>query len=269
MLRFEDLDPAVTSKEAEHRQLLELEQLGLDWDGVPVRQSERMDRYRDALTELRRQGVTYHCWCSRREVREAAQAPHHPTGHYPGTCRQLSKEQRAVREANGRPTALRLATDGQPLEITDRFSGAHQETVDDFVLERADGIPSYNLAVVVDDAAQGIEEVVRGDDLLAATPRQAYLHRLLGTAEPTWSHVPLVHGPGGQRLAKRDGAVTLEDRLALGDRPERVVAVLANSLGIITDQTEIRPVDLLSLVNPALITTDPWTLSPTLLTRPW
>jgi glutamyl-tRNA synthetase len=269
VLRFEDLDPIVTSRDHETRQLRELELFGLDWDGEPMRQSEHLDRYRTVVQELRARDLSYLCWCTRREIREAAQAPHHPTGHYPGTCRLLTDEDRQKQQASGRPAAVRLATGGESFEIVDRLTGPHRETIDDLVLERADGTPAYNLAVVVDDAAQGIEEVVRGDDLLSTTPRQAYLQQLLGYPEPIWAHVPLVLSPTGERLAKRDGAVTLEDRIALGDRPERVVSVLAASLGLQPPDREVRPADLLETFDPSLISRSPWTMSPTQIESCW
>ncbi len=244
LLRFEDLDSATARREHETAQRRELEQLGLDWDGEPVRQSERLDHYESALADLEAAGLTYRCWCSRREIREAASAPHLPPGHYPGTCRDLSTAQIAEHEASGRPPALRLRTEHPDITIVDRRHGSHTETVDDFVLRRGDGTPAYNLVVVVDDAAQGVEEVVRADDLLSSTPRHAHLQQLLGLPEPSWLHVPLVLGPDGDRLAKRDGAVTLEDRLTLGDSVGRVVAVLAASLGLEFDDVETNPSDL-------------------------
>ncbi|WP_420611268.1 tRNA glutamyl-Q(34) synthetase GluQRS [Candidatus Poriferisodalis sp.] len=217
--RFEDLDGAVRPQFYDS-QLRDVAALGLDWDGEPVRQSERLDRYRDAIADLRRRDLTYECFCSRREIAEAAAAPHGPSpeGAYPGTCRHLTPAEREQRRSSGRPPALRLrvGSDGpEPTEVTvvDRQLGAYTGTVDDFVIQRGDGTPAYNLAVVVDDAAQGITEIVRGDDLLPSSPRQAHLAQLLGIEPPSYAHVPLVLGPVGRRLAKRDGAVTLQDRL--------------------------------------------------------
>ena len=134
LLRFEDLDHATARPEHEADQRHDLEALGLDWDGLPVRQSERLERYEDALADLGRRGLTYRCWCSRREIREAASAPHMPSGHYPGTCRDLTSAQVAEREASGKPPALRLRTDAPAIEIIDRVRGPHDEVVDDLVL---------------------------------------------------------------------------------------------------------------------------------------
>ncbi|MEM9201131.1 MAG: tRNA glutamyl-Q(34) synthetase GluQRS [Actinomycetota bacterium] len=269
LLRFEDLDAATARPEHEAAQRRDLERLGLDWDHGPVRQSERLDRYADTLADLERAGVTYRCWCSRREIREAPSAPHLPPGHYPGTCRDLSARQIAEREATGKPPALRLRTDHPEVTILDQLHGEHTETVDDLVLRRGDGTPAYNLVVVIDDSVQGVEEVVRADDLLASTPRQAYLQQLLDLVEPRWLHVPLVLSPDGSRLAKRDGAVTLDDRLAVGDTPERVVAVLAASLGLEVDAAEITPRELIDAYAVASLDAQPWTVTHDQIEQPW
>lgn len=269
LLRFEDLDQATARPEHEDDQRRDLELLGLDWDGAPVRQSERVDRYEDALADLDRRGLTYRCWCSRREIREAASAPHAQPGHYPGICRELTTAQIAEREASGKPPALRLRSGAPDVEVVDRLHGPHREMVDDLVLRRGDGTPAYNLVVVVDDAAQGIEEVVRADDLLSSTPRHAHLCDLLGLPRPTWAHVPLVLAPDGDRLAKRHGSVTLPDRLAVGDTTGRVVAVLAASLGLAVPEAEVRPSDLIDRFSPDQIGLGPWTLSPGGLEDRW
>ncbi|MEM9466943.1 MAG: tRNA glutamyl-Q(34) synthetase GluQRS [Actinomycetota bacterium] len=269
LLRFEDLDAATARAEHEASQRRDLVRLGLDWDGDPVRQSERLPHYEDALADLESAGRTYRCWCSRREIREAASAPHLPPGHYPGTCRELSIAEIREREASGKPPALRLRTDHPDVTIVDRLHGPHTEVVDDFVLRRGDGTPAYNLVVVVDDAAQGVEEVVRADDLLSSTPRHAHLQHLLGLAEPRWLHVPLVLGPEGDRLAKRDGAVGLEDRLGMGDSPRRVLAVLAASLGLDVPEREVDAEDLLPRYAIDQISRSPWTLRAEQIAQPW
>ncbi len=207
LLRIEDLDPQRSRPEHEATQIADLRAIGIDWDGEPVRQSERHRLYAEALAELQRQGRVYPCWCTRAEIREAAQAPHGPLpeGAYPGTCRGLSAEQRAERErATGRPPALRLDARAEQVFFTDLLHGPRTATVDDFVLRRHDGAWAYNLAVIVDDVDQEIGEVVRGDDLLDTTPRQLLIARLLSLPEPRYSHVPLVTDEHGRRLAKRD-----------------------------------------------------------------
>jgi glutamyl-tRNA synthetase len=269
LLRFEDLDSATVRAEHFDSQRRDLQRLGLTWDGDPLRQSERTERYEDVLSDLDRAGLTYRCWCSRREIREAASAPHHPPGHYPGTCRSLTEAETRQREASGRPPAIRLRTQDEEVEIIDLLHGAQRGTVDDLVLRRGDGTPAYNLVVVVDDAAQGIEEVVRADDLLSSTPRHAHLMDLLGLERPTWAHVPLVLADTGDRLAKRHGSVTLQDRLTLGDSIHRVIAELARSLGLPVPESEIRASDLIERFDPSLIDLDPWILSPRQLTEPW
>lgn len=251
LVRMEDLDLANASVEHERRQLDDLAALGIDHDGEVVRQSDRFDIYRDVLSDLDAAGLVYPCWCSRREIAEeiesAAGAPHGPaavgapTGDvtievpvraYPGTCRELSSAQRAEREATGRPAALRLRAFDEVVEVHDRIWGTRRGVVDDVVLRRGDGVPAYNLAVVVDDHLQGVTQVVRGDDLLSSTPRHVYLQRRLGVAVPEYVHVPLVLGHDGERLAKRHGAVTRRDLDALGVGAPRLLAALARSLGI-------------------------------------
>ena len=225
VVRMEDLDRVTSSPEHERRQLADLAAIGLDWDGAVVRQSERFDRYRAAIERLRRDGRVYPCYCTRREIRAeidaAAAAPHvHlPDGAYPGTCRDLTDAQRdaarrrraAARRCGCARTASRSA---RRRPIAGRYAGA----VDDVVLARADGVPAYNLAVVVDDAAQAVTQVVRGDDLLSSTPRQILLQRLLGTPMPEYLHVPLVLGADGAaaRQASRRGHARRPRRATAG-----------------------------------------------------
>ncbi len=237
VVRIEDLDPARSRPEHEEGQLADLRAIGLDWDGAVVRQSERTVLYREALRRLEAAGRIYPCWCTRAEIRAAADAPHGPLpeGAYPGTCRRLSDSERSWRErAAGRPPSLRLDSGEEPLSFDDRIHGRAEGAVDDFVVWRWDDTPAYNLAVVVDDADQEIGEVVRGDDLLDTTPRQILLQRLLGLPTPSYAHVPLVLAPNGERLAKRHGAVTLADRAALGETPADALAWMATTLGLAT-----------------------------------
>jgi glutamyl-tRNA synthetase len=229
LLRIEDLDRARSKPEHEAQQIADLRAVGIDWDGEIVRQSERTELYREALERLQAMGRVYPCWCTRAEIRAAAEAPHGPLpeGFYPGTCRKLSEAERAERERSGRPAALRLDAEAQEIAFDDLLHGETSGVVDDFVLWRGDGTPAYQLAVVVDDAAQGVDQVVRGDDLIDSTPRQIVLRRLLDLPEPSYAHVPLVLGPDGQRLAKRHGAVTLEDL-----SPDEALAWMSASLNI-------------------------------------
>jgi glutamyl-tRNA synthetase len=213
LVRMEDLDQGRVQTGAAERQLRDLRAIGLDWDGEVVYQSHRHDAYEAALERLLAAGDLYECFCTRAEIRAAASAPHGPLpeGAYPGTCLRLTEAERRRKRAGGRPPALRVRANGARVAFTDRLHGRQEGVVDDFVVRRNDGAPAYNLAVIVDDAWQGIGEVVRGDDLLDTTPRQLYLAERLGLKPPTYAHVPLVLGPDGARLAKRHGAVTLDE----------------------------------------------------------
>ena len=260
LLRIEDLDPDRSKPAHEERQLADLRALGIDWDGVPVRQSVRADLYAQALAELEATDRVYPCWCTRAEIRAATEAPHGdiPEGAYPGTCRLLTAGQRAERERTAqRPPALRLDARTELISFDDRLHGAVDGVVDDFVLRRWDGTHAYNLAVVVDDADQKIGEVVRGDDLLETTPRQLLLARLLGYPEPRHAHVALVLGPDGARLAKRHGAVTLADRAELGESSEETLSRMAQSLGLATVGERVTTDDLIERFDPGRLPHEP------------
>ena len=215
-LRIEDLDPQRSKREYEEGQFADLSALGIDWDGPVVRQSERRERHREALEQL----PTYPCWCTRKEIREATQAPHGAEVPYPGTCRG--------RERQEKPAAIRLDA-GSTVGFTDRLHGEREAEVDDFVLWRKDDVPAYNLAVVVDDADAGIEEVVRGEDLLETTARQVLLQQLLDLPTPAYTHVPLVLDQQGNRMAKREAGETrslswMAESLGLAEPGEAVTA---------------------------------------------
>ena len=213
-MRVDDLDAGRSRPGLAEAQLADLAALGLDWDGPVVRQSERGALYDEAIARLDDAGLLYPCYCTRAEIREASSAPHGATPAYPGTCRELTVAQRAERERAGRPPALRLRADGTVVEFADLLLGEQRDAVDDLVVRRNDGAAAYNLAVVVDDTAQGIGEIVRGADLLDTTARQLHVRALLAGPPVVHAHVPLVLGPDGARLAKRHGAVTLADRAA-------------------------------------------------------
>lgn len=235
LVRVEDLDRGRSREAFVAAQLADLAALGLDHDGEVVRQSERTARYAACVDRLAGEGLVYECFCTRAEIRQAASAPHGagPEGAYPGTCRDLGADARAAHLAAGRTPSLRVRAGGASMTVRDALAGEVTAVVDDFVVRRADGGHAYNLAVVVDDADQGVEEVVRGDDLLETTPRQVWLARRLGLTPPaSYVHVPLVVGDDGERLAKRHGAVTMRELAALGHGPEDVLAVLAGSLGL-------------------------------------
>jgi glutamyl-tRNA synthetase len=258
MLRIEDLDVGRVREEHVGAQIDDLAEIGLDWDGEIVRQSERTPLYGAALAGLEGEGRTFRCFCSRREVREAASAQHGkaPDGLYPGTCLKVSEDEAAARAADGEPFAVRLRAGRQRVSVTDRFHGEHEDVVDDLVLRRRDGVVAYNLAVVVDDAEQGIGEVVRGDDLMPSTAGQALLCDLLGLGRPRWAHVPLVLGPDGARLAKRHGAVSLADLRGAGWSSGDAVAWMATSLGMAEEGERVDAAELLERFDPATLPAD-------------
>ncbi|MGI8728580.1 MAG: tRNA glutamyl-Q(34) synthetase GluQRS [Solirubrobacteraceae bacterium] len=233
-LRIDDLDSSRVRPGMAEAQLADLAALGLDWDGPVLWQSTRHERYDAAIAALHAQELLYPCYCTRAEIREAASAPHGPLpeGSYPGTCRDLPASERAERERAGRPPALRLRAAGAVVTFEDRLLGSRSDPVDDLVVRRNDRAPAYNLAVVVDDAAQDVGEVVRGADLLDTTARQLHLAQLLGLAAPTHAHVPLVLGSDGERLAKRHGSITIADRAVAGESPLDVRSRLAASVGL-------------------------------------
>ena len=238
-MRVEDIDSERSSPESALRQLEDLAALGIDWDEPVIYQSERFSAYESALAQLTAQGLVYECYCTRKDIREAASAPHVQPGMYPGTCRGLDDGRRqAMREHlhhQGRMPALRLKAQTREWSVRDFYRGEFAGAVDDVILRRGGNIQqaqagdwAYNLAVVVDDGDQHIDQIVRGDDLLESAPAQAYLAHELGYAQPEYVHVPLVVNAEGRRLAKRDGAVTLRDMHADG---VDVVGALTASLG--------------------------------------
>ncbi len=230
LLRVEDLDAVRAAPGATAAMLADLRWLGLDWDegpdvggpSAPYAQRDRAALYDAALSLLRDRGLAYPCACSRRDVELAAQAPHGAEPVYPGTCRDQPHDAAIARARSlNRGVSWRLRTDpaAPTLTIHDRVSPTFTQhlhrDVGDFVIARADGVASYQLAVVVDDITMGVTEVVRGDDLLASTPRQVLLYEALGATPPTWAHLPLVLGDDGARLAKRHGSMgiaTLRER---------------------------------------------------------
>lgn len=260
LLRIEDLDqqrvagaPAVAA-----RQQADLARLGLEFNGQVVWQSQRLAAYTDAMATL--EGQIYECFCTRREIAEAASAPHDGFRPYPGTCAHLTRAQREERR-RVRPPAIRIRADAAVQSVTDLYAGRVEGIVDDFVLVRNDGVPAYNLAVVVDDLAQGVTEVVRGDDLLMSSPRQAWLAERLGGIPPRYVHVPLAVNEHGVRLAKRDGAVSLHDLAAQGVTPASVLSVIAGSLNL-ADHGERVTLDILRRrFDPMRIPRQPWVVA--------
>ncbi len=252
-MRVDDLDDRTFTDIAD-RQLHDLAAIGITWDEPAEWQTQHADRYADAISQLAARELLYECYCSRKDIAQAPRAPHAPEGAYPGTCRNLDDVERSKRRAQlGRPPALRLRTDVPTHTVHDVLHGDYTGIVDDFVVRRGDGVPAYNLAVVVDDAARDIDQVVRGDDLLPSSPRQAYLARLLGHQEPTYAHVALVLNSDGARLAKRDGAITLGE---IGT--ERAIAQIADSLGYQARTLE----QMLTEFDPVALPREPWIYRP-------
>ena len=242
MLRIEDLDRERCKPAFLARQLASLRAIGLDWDegpdqGGPVGpylQSERLELYEAALEKLRAAGLVYPCYCSRAEVARAVSAPHGPGDdgpRYPGTCGTLTEEGRGEKERAGRKPSWRFRVrEGTVVHedgVLGRLSQDVLAEVGDFVVRRADGVFAYQLAVVVDDIAMGMTDVLRGADLAHSTPRQLLLYEALGAPPPRFYHVPILLGPDGDKLSKRHGQVGAGELLEAGV----AVAQLVEELG--------------------------------------
>jgi glutamyl-tRNA synthetase len=235
---MEDLDGPRVKKGAAEGAWADLRWLGLEGDGEPLVQSTRAPAHAGALSRLHAAGLAYPCVCTRSEVDRAASAPNEGDAAppYPGTCRGRFRDAAEARAASGREPAWRFAVPpGRVVEFEDRFRGRRSadpsRTAGDFVVARRGGAAAYMLAVVVDDAFQGVDAVVRGDDLLDSTPLQILLQEALGLASPAWFHLPLVRGPDGRRLAKRHGDTRIARFREAGVPPERVIGLLARWSG--------------------------------------
>jgi glutamyl-tRNA synthetase len=250
LLRLEDIDGPRIKAGAAQQTIEDLLWLGLDWDGEVVVQSERLERYAAAAARLVEAGVAYPCVCTRSEIDAAASAPHEVSDDgpvYPGTCRGRFVDLAAAKAATGREAALRFRVDDEAMPFVDGLRGPQAGRVrGDFVVQKRDGGPAYQLAVVVDDASQGVTEVVRADDLLPSTPRQLLLYRALGLQAPQFTHVPLVVGGDGLRLAKRHGDTSLRHFRDRGVRAEVLVGYLAFLCGLRPRGVVCMPRDLLA-----------------------
>lgn len=253
LLRIEDLDldRAVSGAEAEI--VRDLRWLGLDWDNEltpEYYQSNRFDLYREALAVLEKHDLLYPCYCSRKELREAMSAPHNPGNRYSGTCRHLTRAEQEKRAVQKDPALRFKVQPNSAVKFDDLVAGevcvdVFQDT-GDFIVARADGVPSYQLAVVLDDIAMGVTHVLRGNDLLDSTPRQLLLYRAFGEVPPAYAHVPLILNPEGVRLAKRSGAVAISEMRRKGYSPETVVGWLAWSCGLCSTPAPIKASELIS-----------------------
>lgn len=266
LLRIEDIDSPRLKAGAAAQAMEDLRWLGLDWDGEPLVQTARLEDYRRALEVLQARELVYPCTCTRGDIEQAASAPHaeHEGPVYPGTCAGRRAGDAAMLE--GRPHAWRFRIGTGHFPFEDRFLGRidvdlHQ-VGGDFVVWKSAGTPAYQLAVVVDDAAGGVTEVIRGDDLIPSTPRQLLLYESLGLQPPAFGHVPLVVGPDGRRLAKRHGDTRLATLRAGGVTAEGLLGLLAWSCGWLGPGREISARDLLPRFDPKSIPSAPFVLRP-------
>ena len=259
ILRLEDIDPQRSRPEFAAALLEDLRWLGLDWDQGPdvggplgpYEQSRRGAAYAEALARLEAAGLTYPCFCTRKELRLLAAAPHvdDAGAPYPGTCRELNAAQREALFRSGRRAAVRLRCPGESVEFEDALLGPQsfrlEECGGDFALRRSDGVVAYQLAVAVDDALMGVNQVVRGRDILPSTPRQIALLRLLGHNAPQYAHIPLLLDGEGRRLAKRHRSLALRSLREQGVTPRRIVGLLSRLAGLNPRGVPVSPAELL------------------------
>jgi glutamyl-tRNA synthetase len=279
ILRIEDLDASRVRADARAAAQLDLQWLGLDWDegpdiggpSAPYVQSERLPFFEQMLDRLKANESIYPCTCTRADIERAASAPHPedegPT--YPGTC----AHRRAADAINlgTRPFAWRFRVPPKPVGWDDMFLGPTEldpsQVGGDFLVGRNSMGPSYQLAVVADDAVMGVNQVIRGSDLVPSTPRQILLYRQFGWPVPQFGHVPLTVGPDGRRLAKREGSVKLSSLREAGVDPRRVVGSLIHSCGWSTSIVPSHPRDAIDRFNPAELPAEPWVVTPEWLDR--
>ena len=245
ILRIEDLDPARSRREYAEAIMEDFRWLGLKWDRRAPDQSRRSEAYEEALETIRNRGLLYPCYCSREEL-HAASAPHASDGRviYAGTCRDLTEAQRA---AMTKSPCLRVRVPDREITFTDGLQGVFSMNLKkewgDFILRRADRVAAYQLAVVADDGAGGITEVVRGRDLMSSTPAQLWLYELLGLTPPQFYHVPMLMSPDGRRLSKRDRDLDLGE-MKKHLRPEEIIGLLAYLCGLTERREPISPAEL-------------------------
>ena len=228
VLRMEDIDSPRIKPGAAEQAIDDLRWLGLDWDEGPFVQTERIDLYEAALRQLQAKELVYPCTCSRTDIERAASAPHleHEGPVYPGTC--AGRRATDVSSLAGQSYAWRYRVGDKPVQFADALRGSvKMDLGGDFVIWKSAGTPAYQLAVVVDDAAMGVTEVIRGDDLIPSTPRQLLIYEALGLKPPRFGHIPLVVGPDGRRLAKRHGDTRLSTLREAGVKPETLLGLLA------------------------------------------
>ena len=249
VLRIEDLDRERSKPQFIDAVQRDFEMLGLTWDRGPYFQRDRDEAYDAAFRKLQEAGLTYPCFCSRADL-HAASAPHRGEKLiYPGTCRNLSLSE-IESKAKAKSPATRLITKDVDIAFDDLVQGRYSQNLardcGDFLIRRSDSAFAYQLAVVVDDAAQGITSVVRGVDLLCSTPQQIYLQRLLGLSEPTYAHIPLLVAEEGRRLSKRDHDAELDELLVRYGSPRGIIGRIAKTVGLAETDEPTSPEELLS-----------------------
>lgn len=254
VLRIEDLDRERSKPQFIDAVQRDFESLGLTWDAGPYYQHDRDDAYRTAFEELQKQGRIYPCFCSRADL-HVASAPHHGEKFiYPGTCKDLSPKEREAKSRTKHP-AYRLSVDDVTLEINDAIQGRYRQNLayecGDFLVRRSDSAFAYQLAVVVDDATQGVNLVVRGVDLLCSTPQQVFLQRLLGLPHPGYAHIPLLVSEQNRRLSKRDHDASLEELFLRYGSPAGVIGHIAYISGLAETDEPMMPEDILRHFNNA------------------
>ncbi len=252
ILRIEDLDQPRVRAGSDLQIMDDLRWLGLEWDegpdqggsSGPYYQSQRGSSYQQVMDRLQEQGLTYGCGCSRKEISKALSAPHANPGVYPGTCRNRA----GTSNPGGRVLAHRFRLSSQPIRVVDEILPPRRyhpsQEVGDFIVQRADGLFAYQLAVVVDDAQMGVTDVVRGADLAESTVRQLSLYQALGLSPPRFWHLPVMVDGEGRRLSKRDGSGSITSDRKEGISPERVVGQLAASLGLVPAGSLLSAVEL-------------------------
>jgi glutamyl-tRNA synthetase len=268
VLRIEDIDSPRIKPGAAEQACDDLRWLGLDWDEGPIVQTTRLTLYEEALRRLQARELVYPCTCTRKDVEQAASAPHseHEGAAYPGTCAG-----RSVADATSlrQPYAWRFRVDSESPVFTDGFQGPIaldlRSLGGDFVVWKSSGTPAYQLAVVVDDATQHVTEVIRGDDLIPSTPRQLLLYRAMDLQPPRFTHAPLVVGPDGRRLAKRHGDTRLSSLREAGVKAEMLLGLLAWSCGWLERIEPITTHDLVPRFRLESIPPRPFVLTPELL----
>lgn len=264
ILRIEDIDIWRNKPDAQVQLLADLRWLGLDYDGEAILQSSRLDHHVEALERLKKLELVYPCTCSRSDIENAASAPHleHEGPTYPRLC--YGRTAADAEQLTG-PFAWRFRVEYSP-SFTDRFAGPVSIDLNqaggDFVVWRSANVPAYQLAVVVDDAAAGVTEIVRGDDLLTSTPRQLLLAEALGLPAPSHTHVPLVVGDEGRRLAKRHGDTRLSSLAAASVKPEALIGLLAWSCGWLDKPEPISARELIPLFRWDTVPRAPFQLTP-------